>query len=277
MDPLPSPHSLQVARIHSDQRRSANDDLSLPFEQSEINLTTHNPGVAIPSSCNAHQTRPLPPEADGKNVSVVHGYLSTLAAYGPATLQSCAAALSVSAGVLALSDTARKKALQATQALSGATWAAADSLAQLHHLARPSPRSYMTSAGNVVGAIAGALSIGGAFAPGIVGLSSGYASATAWLLNAGASAATITHLQSRSARFLMGSSAVVNGTAAALSEGAEDAQRQGQNRHAAMLALASGSVWFLGAALAAGATREERRHQHIGAQGEVSGDVECPT
>ena len=247
------------------------------FEQSEINATPPPTALAVPSASDIHPTRALPTETDGKNVSVGHGYLCTLAAYGPATLQSCAAALSVSAGVLALSNTARKRALQATQALSGATWAAADSLAQLHHFARPAPRSWTTSAGNVLGAIAGGLSIGGALAPGIIGLSSGYASATAWLLNAGASAATITHLQSRSARLLMGSSAVVNGTAAALSESAEDAQRQGQNRHAAMLALASGSVWFLGATLAAGATREERRHQHIAAQGDANSDVENPT
>lgn len=185
--------------------------------------------------------------------------LDALTAYSPAALQSCAAGLSVAAGAFARAKNIKQMALQATQALSGASWAAADGIAQLHHMRSPGSLSYLASASNLLGAIAGTLSIGSALAPGVVGLSSGYASAAAWFLNAGASVATISQLTSRPSRFLLGISAIVNGTAAALSECAEDAQRQAHSDRAATLAIASGSVWLFGAALAACATQQERR------------------
>ena len=259
MEPISSADTIQPAPSHRN-KSSEPVDVSHPHPPQE-SLRTERHQSSFAGLTAPPQVR----RSTGRTVSAqnippnVQGDQNPLTAYSPAALQSCAAGLSVAAGVFARSNTIKQMALQATQALSGATWAAADGMAQLHHMRSPGSPSYLTSASNLLGAIAGTLSIGSALVPGVVGLSSGYASATAWLLNACTSAATINQLTSQSARYLLGSSAIVNGTAAALSECAEDAQRHAHSDRAATLAIASGSVWLAGAALAACAAHQERQ------------------
>ena len=258
MEHIASANHIQPGRSHRSEPDEA-ADVSVQHQSFESTTTQLQPNAFAGLAAAPHLRRSTELASTPQNTDANdQGDLDAFTAYSPAALQSCAAGLSVAAGAFARVGHIKQMALQATQALSGATWAAADGMAQLHHMRSPGPPSYLVSASNLLGAVAGTLSIGSALAPGVVGLSSGYASATAWLLNAGASAATISNLTSRSSRFLLGGSAIVNGTAAALSECAEDAQRQAHSDRAATLAIASGSVWLIGAALAACAAQQER-------------------
>ncbi|WP_186055993.1 hypothetical protein [Burkholderia gladioli] len=184
--------------------------------------------------------------------------IGVAAAYGPPALQASAAALSLATGALSRGS-ATTATLHATGATSGAAWAAADLAAELDNWLGSAPHNAAAAAANALGVIAGALSATAALAPGRDGIPTGFASASAWAGGALASAATVTRLQDSFARILQGGGALANGTAAALSELATQAQAAGDGQRAAVYTIAAGALWLLGATLAGGAAARERQ------------------
>ncbi|WP_165651560.1 hypothetical protein [Burkholderia gladioli] len=185
--------------------------------------------------------------------------IGVAAAYGPPALQASAAALSLATGALSRGSATTTTTLHATGAISGAAWAAADLAAELDNWLGTAPRNAAASAANALGVIAGALSAAAALAPGRDGIPTGFASASAWAGGALASAAAVTRLQDSFARILQGGGALANGTAAALSELATQAQAAGDGQRAAVYTIAAGALWLLGATLAGGAAARERQ------------------
>ncbi|WP_186163692.1 hypothetical protein [Burkholderia gladioli] len=203
----------------------------------------------------AQRTRsPAPAEVEP---STPERAIGVAAAYGPPALQASAAALSLATG--ALSRGSATTTLHATGATSGAAWAAADLAAELDNWLGTAPHNAAASAANALGVIAGALSAAAALAPGRDGIPTGFASASAWAGGALASAAAVTRLQDSFARILQGGGALANGTAAALSELATQAQAAGDGQRAAVYTIAAGALWLLGATLAGGAAARERQ------------------
>ncbi|WP_186073842.1 hypothetical protein [Burkholderia gladioli] len=203
----------------------------------------------------AQRTRsPAPAEVEP---STRERAIGIAAAYGPPALQASAAALSLATG--ALSRGSATTTLHATGATSGAAWAAADLAAELDNWLGTAPHNAAASAANALGVIAGALSAAAALAPGRDGIPTGFASASAWAGGALASAAAVTRLQDSFARILQGGGALANGTAAALSELATQAQAAGDGQRAAVYTIAAGALWLLGATLAGGAAARERQ------------------
>ncbi|WP_186023541.1 hypothetical protein [Burkholderia gladioli] len=204
----------------------------------------------------AQRTRsPAPAEVEP---STRERAIGVAAAYGPPALQASAAALSLATGALSRGS-ATTTTLHATGATSGAAWAAADLAAELDNWLGTAPHNAAASAANALGVIAGALSAAAALAPGRDGIPTGFASASSWAGGALASAATVTRLQDSFARILQGGGALANGTAAALSELATQAQAAGDGQRAAVYTIAAGALWLLGATLAGGAAARERQ------------------
>ncbi len=203
----------------------------------------------------AQRTRsPAPAEVEPSRERAI----GVAAAYGPPALQASAAALSLATGALSRGS-ATTTTLHATGATSGAAWAAADLAAELDNWLGTAPHNAAASAANALGVIAGALSAAAALAPGRDGIPTGFASASAWAGGALASAAAVTRLQDSVARILQGGGALANGTAAALSELATQAQAAGDGQRAAVYTIAAGALWLLGATLAGGAAARERQ------------------
>ncbi|MGN4069070.1 hypothetical protein ACS0Y7_31135 [Burkholderia gladioli] len=204
----------------------------------------------------AQRTRsPAPAEVEP---STRERAIGVAAAYGPPALQASAAALSLATGALSRGS-ATTTALQATGAASGAAWAAADLAAELDNWLGTAPHNAAALAANALGVIAGALSAVAALAPERDGIPTGFASASAWAGGALASAAAVTRLRDSFARILQGGGALANGTAAALSELATQAQAAGDGQRAAVYTIAAGALWLLGATLAGGAAARERQ------------------
>ncbi|KVM68747.1 hypothetical protein WJ59_12160 [Burkholderia gladioli] len=204
----------------------------------------------------AQRTRsPAPAEVEP---STRERAIGVAAAYGPPALQASAAALSLATGALSRGSETTTT-LHAIGATSGAAWAAADLAAELDNWLGTAPHNAAASAANALGVIAGALSAAAALAPGRDGIPTGFASASAWAGGALASAAAVTRLQDSFARILQGGGALANGTAAALSELATQAQAAGDGQRAAVYTIAAGALWLLGATLAGGAAARERQ------------------
>lgn len=171
--------------------------------------------------------------------------------------EATAATASLAAGLLTQHPTALQ-ALQATSVSSGAAWAAGAIASELDNLFGDSPHSHRVSAANVLGVLAGALSVAGPVVQQSESAGLGFASASSWVASAAATAAGVARLNDTFAKVLQGGSALANGVAGALAALAAKASAEHNSQRAAMYTIASAALWLTGAAAAEGAVLRDR-------------------
>jgi hypothetical protein len=235
------------------------------------------PTEAQHSVANADQPREIPggdgepPGVRSADHHVGQTRLRRAARYGSPVVDAAAAGFSLATSRLAISqlpDLALAERL--TGGLSGGLWALSAGLNEIGN----APHSKIVLGANVLGGIAGGLSLATAFTfpsdTKIIGLTS----SASWLLNgfAQGAAAVVNTEESKRVRYYRGAAGAADAVAAALDAASFVASANSESIDAATLGTSAAIFWLLGAtatALAEWRARQERQgiHQPVDLEG----------